>query len=257
VLYPDAKKPTALLVYGSAWIDAYDPETGRTLWAHTGVGVGPVSSPVVAGDTVYVAAPNHGENGWPPFEGIAAEHDKDGDGKITREEVAEAWLIQHFGWLDRDGNDVITESDWTELGKEVTVDHWGAYAVALGGEKPQTVWNYRKNVSEIASPLVHDGVFYMAEKGVLTSLDAKTGELIKRDRVGEGSPKIYASPIAGDGKVYVGTLDGTMVTLSARGEWEKLASVDLGDEIWATPAIADGTLYVRTRGKLYAFGNGK
>ena len=45
-----------------------------------------------------------------------------------------------------------------------------------------------------------------------------------------------------------------MVVLSAAGEWETLASVDLDEEIWASPAIADGRLYVRTRGKLYSFG---
>jgi hypothetical protein len=45
-----------------------------------------------------------------------------------------------------------------------------------------------------------------------------------------------------------------MFVLSAKGEWETLASVDLGDEIWATPAIADNHLYVRTRSKLYSFG---
>ncbi len=257
VLYPDDRKPEALLVYGSAWMDAYDPKSGKTLWAASGVGVGPVSSPVVSGNTIYVAAPNHGENGWAPFAGIAEEHDKDGNGEITREEVAEAWLNRHFGWLDRDGNGVITESDWTELGREVTTDHWGAYAVRLGGDEPETLWNYRKNVSEIASPLVHGGVFYMVEKGILTALDAATGELIKRERITDGSPKVYASPVAADGKLYLATLDGTLVVLRAGGDWEPLYSVDFEDEIWATPAIVDGKLYVRTRGKLYAFGAGK
>ena len=152
---------------------------------------------------------------------------------------------------------MITESDWAELGKEVTTDHWGVYAIKLGGEKPESVWNYRKNISEIASPLIHDGVFYMGEKGILTSLDAKTGELIKRDRIADGSPKVYASPIAADGKVYIGTLDGSVVVVRAAGEWETLASVDLGDEIWATPAISDGKLYVRTRRKLFSFGSAK
>ena len=229
ILYPDSKKPEALIVYGSAWIDAYNPVTGKILWAMSEAPVGPIPSPVLVGDTIYVTGQNHGENGWSPWEGIATEHDKDSDGKITREEVAEAWLIRHFGWLDRDGNDVITEKDWTDLGAEVTTDHWGV-------------------------PLVHDGVFYMADKGIVTSLDAKTGELIKRDRIGEGSPKVYASPVAADGKVFIGTLEGSMVVLSAKGEWQTLSSVDLEDEIWATPAIADGHLYVRTRGKLYSFG---
>lgn len=256
ILYPDSKQPEALIVYGSAWIDAYDPATGKILWAMSEAPVGPIPSPVLVGDTLYVTGQNHGENGWSPWEGIATEHDKDGDGKITREEVAEAWLIRHFGWLDRDGNDVITESDWTDLGAEVTTDHWGVYAIKLpkGEGEPEKLWNYRKNIPEISSPLVHDGVFYMVGKGIVTSLDAKTGELIKRDRIAEGSPKVYASPVAADGKVFIGTLEGSMVVLSAKGEWETLSSVDLEDEIWATPAIADGRLYVRTRGKLYSFG---
>ena len=45
-----------------------------------------------------------------------------------------------------------------------------------------------------------------------------------------------------------------MFVLSAAGQWETLASVDLEDEIWASPSIADGRLYVRTREKLYSFG---
>jgi outer membrane protein assembly factor BamB len=257
ILYPNATDPEALLIFGSSWIDAYDPKTGKTLWTIGEVGVGPISSPVLVGDTIYVASPSHGESGWPTFASIAEEHDKDGNGEITPKEVAEAWLIQHFGWLDRDGNDVITESDWTTLGKEVTREHWGAYAIRLGGEKPERLWNYRKNVSEIASPLVHDGVFYMVEKGILTSLDAKTGELIKRDRIGEGSPKVCASPVAADGRIYLGTLDGTMAVVSAAGDWQILTSVDLGEEIWATPAIVDDKLYVRTRGKMYSFGAAK
>jgi len=256
ILYPDENKPTALLAFGSGWIDAYDPKTGKTLWAIGDVGIGPVASPVVVGDTIFLATPNHAEQGWPPFEPIAEEFDKDKDGKLTRDEVSQAWLIQHFGWLDRDMDDVITKKDWDELARESKTDHWGAYAIRLNkdGGAPDRVWNYRKNVSEIATPLIHDGVFYMVEKGILTSLDAKTGELIKRDRIGEGAAKIYASPVTADGKVYIGTLDGSMVVVSDKGEWETLSSVDLGDEIWATPAIADGKLYVRTRGKLYSFG---
>jgi len=257
VFYPEATKPEALLIFGSSWIDAYDPKSGKVMWTIGEVGVGPISSPVISGSTIYIASPSHGESGWPSFASIAEEHDKDGNGEITREEVAEAWLIQHFGWLDRDGNDVITETDWTTLGKEVTKEHWGAYAIRLGDGEPERLWNYRKNVPEISTPLVHDGVFYMVEKGILTSLDATTGELIKRDRIGDGSPKVYASPVAADGKIYIGTLDGKMAVVSLTGDWQSLASVDLGDEIWATPAIVDGKLYVRTRGKLYSFGAAK
>jgi len=48
-----------------------------------------------------------------------------------------------------------------------------------------------------------------------------------------------------------------MAVVSATGDWQVLSSVDLEEEIWATPAIADGKLYVRTRGKMYGFGAAK
>jgi outer membrane protein assembly factor BamB len=77
--------------------------------------------------------------------------------------------------------------------------------------------------------------------------------LLKRGRIAKGSPKVYASPVAADGKIYIGTLEGQMAVLQAGAQWEVLATNDLEDEIWATPAIADGTLYVRTRGRLSSF----
>jgi outer membrane protein assembly factor BamB len=256
ILYPATGKPRAVIVYGSGWVDAYDLKTGRNLWALGGVGVGPVSSPVLDGDMLFVAAPNHAEDGWPAFDPILKEHDADGNGELSREEVAEAWLIRHFGWLDRDGDDAISTADWETLGEEVKGDDWGVYAIRVpkGEGTPEILWNYRKNVSEIASPVVHDGVFYMVQDGILTSLDVKTGELLKRDRLGEGSAKVYASPVVAGGKIYVGTLEGEMVVLDAGREWTGVSKVDLGDEIWASPAVVDGDLYVRTRGKLYRFG---
>jgi outer membrane protein assembly factor BamB len=88
---------------------------------------------------------------------------------------------------------------------------------------------------------------------VVTSLDPKSGKLLKRGRLGSGSPKVYASPVAADGKIYIGTLDGHVAVLDAGPEWTVLAMNDLGDEIWASPAISDGHIYVRTAGKLYDF----
>jgi hypothetical protein len=43
--------------------------------------------------------------------------------------------------------------------------------------------------------------------------------------------------------------------LRAGGEQEPLGQIELDDEIYATPAIAGGRLYVRTRSALYAFGS--
>ncbi len=80
--------------------------------------------------------------------------------------------------------------------------------------------------------------------------------MLKRGRLGEGSPKVYASPVAADGKLYIGTLNGNLAVLEAGPEWSVLSMNDFGDQIWASPAIADSRIYVRTRGKLYCFAAG-
>jgi outer membrane protein assembly factor BamB len=65
--------------------------------------------------------------------------------------------------------------------------------------------------------------------------------------------KVYASPVAADGKVFFAGLEGKLAVLKAGAQWDVLAVNDLGDEIYATPAIAGKSLYVRTKGKLYCF----
>jgi len=244
-----------VLVLGSRWVDAYDPATGEPLWALGGVGTSPITSPVTDGDLLFVTAIDHASEAPPPFSQLAGEHDANGNGELSREELEGSWMKNHFAWINVDGKDGISKEDWRIHTQEVVNDSWGVFAIRLpgAGAKPEIVWNYRHNVPYIPSPLVHDGVFYMVDDGIVTSLDPATGELHKRGRLNKGSPKVYASPIAADGKLFVATVDGQVAVLAPGPEWEVLGLNDLGEEIHATPAIADDRLLVRTRGSLYAF----
>ncbi len=259
ILYPGAAAPEAVVVSGSRWVDAYDLATGKNLWTLGGVGTGPISSPVLSGETLFVGAHDHADNGWPPFDGLLEEHDDDKNGELTRAEVEGSWLFNHFGWLDPDASGEITAGDWEHMATELVNDNWGVHAIHVPGtsegakQKPEILWSYQQNVPYIPSPLVLDGVFYMVKDDVVTSLDAATGKLLKRGRLGAGKGKVYASPVAAGGKIYVGTLDGKLVVLNAGREWSVAQTNDLGEEIWASPAIAGGHLYVRTRAKLYDF----
>jgi len=49
---------------------------------------------------------------------------------------------------------------------------------------------------------------------------------------------------------------GKVTVLKAGAQWEILATNDLAEECWATPAIAGNNLYIRTRSALYSFGEG-
>jgi outer membrane protein assembly factor BamB len=90
--------------------------------------------------------------------------------------------------------------------------------------------------------------------GIVTSLDPQTGTVLKQGRSPEALGEYYASPVAADGKVFLASGDGKITVLKAGGAWDVLQVNDLGEEIHATPALAGGRIYVRTRGAVYCFG---
>ena len=90
--------------------------------------------------------------------------------------------------------------------------------------------------------------------GIITSLDAATGRLLKEGRTREALGEYYASPVAADGKVFLASSEGKITVLKASAEWEVLQVNDLADEVHATPALSEGRIYVRTRSALYCFG---
>ncbi len=255
ILYPGPDSPRELLVYGSRWIDAYDLETGEVAWSRGGVSAGPVASPVLVGDRLFVTGHDQEPEPLPPFSEIAGKHDTDGDDCLTAAEFGGSWMAAHVGWLDVDANGCVSAEDWAAMDREMGTEDWGAFAIRIDGAEgpPTNVWNYRRNVAYIPSPLVYDGVFYMVRDSIATSLDARTGKVHKRGRLARGKMKVYASPVAGDGKVYFASVEGQVAVVKADPQWEVLAINDLDDEIYATPAIVDGRLYVRTRGRLFCF----
>ena len=77
------------------------------------------------------------------------------------------------------------------------------------------------------------------------------GRLRDPQRIGNPS-SYFASPVSGDGKIYVAGENGVVVVLKNDGNYEVLAKNDVGESIVATPAIANDTLFIRTRTKLLA-----
>src|SRR5690606_11871836 len=114
-------------------------------------------------------------------------------------------------------------------------------------------WIHRRGLPTVCSPLVYEGVMYMIKDGgIVTALDAATGDVLKQGRTGVASP-YYASPIAADGKVYLASRSGVMTVLQAGRAWERLSEHDFGEIITATPVVHDGRIYVRTESALYCY----
>jgi outer membrane protein assembly factor BamB len=132
-------------------------------------------------------------------------------------------------------------------------------AVRLSGQGDVTtshvVWRLQKGYPNIPAPLIYRGVMYlMKEGGIVSTLDPASGQVLKQGRTPDALEEYYASPVAADGKVYVVSASGKVTVLKADAQWEILATNDLGEEVWATPAIAGNNLFIRTRSALYSFG---
>jgi outer membrane protein assembly factor BamB len=131
------------------------------------------------------------------------------------------------------------------------------HAVRPGGKgdvtKSHRAWTRLKLTPDISSPAVHDGLFFMVkEVGVVTCLDAKTGEEHWSERVGNG---LFApSPLVGDGKLYVTAEQGQVYVLAVDKQYKLLAKNELGEFILASPVPTDGRLYFRTEKHLICIG---
>ena len=109
---------------------------------------------------------------------------------------------------------------------------------------------------QLPTTLVYRGALYMInDGGILTTFDAATGAVRKQARLRGAVDHYYASPVAGDGKVYIVSQSGVVVVLDADRDQEILSTGEMDDEVYATPAIADGRIFIRTRGALYCFGS--
>ncbi len=118
--------------------------------------------------------------------------------------------------------------------------------------KTHIEWKYGKSgVPNRSSPLlVDDHLVMLKEDGILTSLNARTGEMEWQERVFRGGQCI-TSPVYGDGKLYLFNDEGKAVVGKPGRTWTELAVNQLDDGGLASPAIAGKALFVRTRTHLY------
>ena len=115
------------------------------------------------------------------------------------------------------------------------------------------LWRFEKSLPDVPAPLVYkDVVFLVRSGGIATTLNAETGKVVKQARLTGALDDYYASPIGVDGKVYIASEHGKIVVLRAAGDWEILAINDFESDIFATPAMSEGKLYIRTQNALYA-----
>jgi outer membrane protein assembly factor BamB len=277
-----------IVLHRSGEVSAYNPADGTLAWRIDTLSPG-TSTPSPSGEALYVTAfpmladpANAGD--IPPFPVILSRYDKDGDGKLSREELPddELFLVRRagvpdtvpgahltvkrfFGMIDSDKDGAIDEANLDQFNKMLD-ENFGPAAssttglIAIhpgsGGDRlgAAVKWTYERNVPEVSSPMSYGGRVYMIKSGgIVSCVDAASGEALYRGRVGAPGT-YYASPVAAGGRIFVASGEGIVSVLGTGETLEVLANNDLGDPIYSTPAPVGEELYVRSAGHLWAFG---
>jgi outer membrane protein assembly factor BamB len=222
------------------------------------------STPVIGGDTIYVngygAPVNDPGNkvSVPPADAVWKAADADGNGRLSKAEFPKYTPAFWFDVADLDTDGSLTPDEWAYYRAALDSEN-GMLAIKLGGRGDMTDsairWKYQRSVPQLPSPLLYRGVLYMVnDNGIVTTLDPDTGAVLKQGRLTGALGPHFASPVAADGHVFFTTEPGVVVVAAPGPEFTPVALNDLDESVYATPAFADGAIYVRTTSALWAFG---
>ena len=238
---------------------AYDPRTGAKLWSEQPPPGSLISSPVATNGGSVITMMYSAE-ARPAFP------DPNGDGVVSAGEFPtypKEWqqlrTLQLIAGEVGDKDGAITIAEWDAFWRPLM----GTPVLAStpmpsdGGSPTGSRWSYTRGVSRVPTPLVHEGIMYSVNNGgILTALRAETGEVLKAGRLEGGLDNYYASPVAASEQIYLVSEPGTVVVVRAGEDWQVLASNNLDEPCYATPALSGGRIYLRTSQALYCFGSG-
>ena len=121
---------------------------------------------------------------------------------------------------------------------------------------PNVPWQYTKGTAYVPSPILYGDYLYLTtDRGILTCIDAKTGE-VKYEGGRIPIPATFtASPVAFEGKILMTSEDGDTFIIKAGPKHEIIGTNSVGEAVYASPAIADGRIYIRGEKNIYCIGS--
>jgi len=234
-------QPQVIFPGGDGWLYAFEPRTGKLLWKFDcnpknskyilggrGTKNEIIATPVVYEGRVYIQVgqdPEHGEG------------------------VGHLWCIDP------------SKASPTNIDLSPVNDNFDPKAPEnknsglvwhVGGQDKDGKLLWRRGLSTCA---IHDGLCYIANlSGFVACFDARTGEKYwEYDTLSA----IWGSPYVVDGKVYIGTDEGTVYVFEHGKKLRLLAKNEMEAPVLSTPIAVNGVLYVMTRQNLYAIAETK
>ena len=274
--------------YGPLGIACLNTKTGKVLWKNTTLRVkhenGPGSSPILWKDLLivhcdgidkqYITAINKktGKQAWKTArtgelksnpqlrKSYATSLVVEVDGKPQIVSPAADWV---YGYDPRTGRELwklrygvlgFSNAARPVAGKGLVFVCTGymksqLLALKLGGKSPKVAYRIKRQVPNVASPLlIGNELYFISDGGVATCADVATGKIHWTKRIGG---KIWASPLYADGRIYIPGRDGKTTVIAPGKTYRQLAQNQLPGRHFATAAAVDGSLILRTEGVVY------
>jgi len=255
-----------LLVAGALELASFEPATGQKLWWVNGLARIVIPTPVPSGDVIYMAswAPG-GDAGrrlsldsWPA---AVMKWDKNHDGKLAKAEIEDREVLDRFYRMDLDQSGLLDQSEWERHASVFLRAQNVVMALKPSGRgelgESAVIWKYPRGVPYVSTPLLDKGILWMVKDGgIVTKLDAQSGRMLQEERV-PGTGSYFASPVAGDGKVYFASEQGVVTVMANTPDWRVISSREFHEKIYATPVIERDRIYLRSERTLYSFQGGK
>jgi outer membrane protein assembly factor BamB len=251
-----------LLVAGALRLSAYSPDSGQCLWWINGLARIVIPTPVPSGPLIYMAswAPG-GDAGkriaLDPWATALAKWDANHDGKLSKSEIDDREVLDRFFRMDTDQDGTLNQQEWERHADVFRRAQNAVLAIKPEGRRElndqAVVWKHSRGIPYVATPVLDHGILWMVkEGGIVTKLDAASGELLQEERI-PGFGNYFASPVAGDGRVYFASEPGTVSVVASEREWRLISSHDFHEKIYATPCLTRDHLFLRTDRALYCF----
>jgi outer membrane protein assembly factor BamB len=253
-----------LVAAGSLWVRAYDLKDGSLRWSAAGMARVSNATPIAAEGLLFVSSWNVGGDEddrvtMEPFEVFAAANDANRDGVLGKEEFPKGPIKDRFSQMDADKDGRVTREEYQFMSSMFTQAVNQLFAIRPGGKGDITgthvVWQVSRHLPYVSSPIYSGGrVFSMKNGGLFSCYEARTGRPFYQAERVDAAGDYYSSAVAAADRIYVASQRGVVVVLDAKSDsLHVLARNDLHEPIFASPAIVDGVLYLRTEKHLYAF----
>ena len=251
-----------LLVAGALRLTAYAPSDGQPIWWVNGLARIVIPTPVTSPSLIYMASWAPGGDSAKrialvPWETALAKWDANHDGKLSKDEIDDHEVLDRFFRMDLNQDGMLDQKEWDRHAEVFRRAQNSVFAIKPAGhgelDDGVVVWKHQRGIPYVATPVLDHGILWMVkEGGIVTKLDAGSGELLQEERV-LGFGNFFASPVAGDSRVYFASESGTVSIVASERNWRVISSRDFHEKIYATPCLNRDRLYLRTEKALYCF----